>query len=146
MKYLKKFNESKDKNLYRRVRYNDGKIEFGESFTGKKGNTLDKLLIQMDSRVLTEIEKYKTDYTISSKTSAWMSEDESEFAKYIQIYNKIDSKIQNIYEIYEVFDNYYFIIEQTKERRYFNRYKNAYWICDQLDGLIAFLKDKKVII
>lgn len=140
MKHLKKFNESKVDKLYRRIRYNDGNIEFGESFTSKKRNTLDKLLIQMDSRVLTEIKKYKTDHIIGYKESGWY--DSKDQIKYIQAYNRrsFEIYIRNVYEIYEVVDNYYFVIEQTKERR------NTYWICDQLDGLIEFLKDKKVII
>ena len=36
MKYLKRFNESKADKLYKRIRYNDVKIEFGGYFTGRK--------------------------------------------------------------------------------------------------------------
>ena len=140
MKYIKKFNESKADKLYKRIRYNDGNIEFGAFFTGKKRNTLDKLLIQMDNRVFSEIEKYKTDYYLDIAQCGWKN-GEPDFIKYIKMYNRMPflAYIENMYEIYEVVDNYYFIIEQTKKR-------NAYWICDQLEGLIEFLKDKKVIV
>lgn len=145
MKYLKKFNESKDDKLYRKVRYNDGNIEFGLFFTGRKRNTLDKLLTQMDNRVLAEIEKYKTDYHIKFINSGWLSNKESEeskveFANYIQMYNRkpFQIYIEKIYEIYQVIDNYYFIIEKS-------RFNSKYWICDQLEGLIEFLKYRKVI-